>query len=330
MTTMLEPAQAARPTPTGSGPVRLIKAELLKIWTTNSWWVFGLITLVTTGIGLLITISQAHDEVSFAESQQSQPPPDFGGPKGPDGEPMGGPSQEEIDRMREQYFASIDIGRILVRSAGNIFTSGQFFGLLFMVILGALIVTNEFFHQTATTTFLATPHRTKVIVSKLAAAMLIAFGFWAVTTAVNLGVGNAFFSFGDYSLPLSDWPVLRAMLMNLLAYVIWAVLGVGLGVLIRSQLGATLTGAAFYLLSFPVAFLFFGLVRQYLIQQDWVWNLMVGVPGVASQVMITTEPLQFGPTQTSPEWWVGALVLVGYGLVASLIGTLITRIRDIS
>ena len=52
--------------------------------------------------------------------------------------------------------------------------------------------------------------------------------------------------------------MLRSVLMNLLAYVIWAVLGVGLGVLIRSQLGATLTGAAFYLLSFPVAAVVFG------------------------------------------------------------------------
>ena len=31
-----------------------------------------------------------------------------------------------------------------------------------------------------------------------------------------------------------------------------------------------------------------------------------------------------------PPWWVGALVLIGYGVVAGVIGTLITRKRDIS
>ena len=35
----------------------------------------------------------------------------------------------------------------------------------------------------------------------------------------------------------------RALLFNLLAYVLWAILGVGLGVLIRSQIGAVITAA---------------------------------------------------------------------------------------
>ena len=185
----------------------------------------------------------------FAKEQQGQPIPDFGPPPGVPVE--GGPSPEEMERMREEYLESIDLARILVRSAANIYTSGQFFGLLFMVILGALIVTNEFFHQTATTTFLTVPHRTKVIVSKLTAAVLLASGFWFVTTAIDLAVGSIYFAAEGYAIPLTDWPVMRSVLMNLLAYVIWAVLGVGLGALIRSQLGATLTGAAFYLLSYP-------------------------------------------------------------------------------
>ncbi len=117
--------------------------------------------------------------------------------------------------------------------------------------------------------------------------------------------------------------------MNLLAYVVWAVLGVGLGVLIRSQLGATLTGSALYLLSFPAAFAVFGLIRTFIIKQDWVWQWMVVVPGVASQTMISPVRQQLGPI-TGPPWWVGAVVLIGYGVVAGLIGTLITRKRDIS
>jgi hypothetical protein len=32
----------------------------------------------------------------------------------------------------------------------------------------------------------------------------------------------------------------------------------------------------------------------------------------------------------SPVWWVGALVLVGYGVLFGAVGTLITRKRDIS
>jgi ABC-type transport system involved in multi-copper enzyme maturation permease subunit len=310
----------------GAAPLRLLKAELLKIRTTNTWWIFGILTLVFAGLTLLINLYQADSELTNAELLKDQPPPDFG--KGvPAGQ--GGPTPEEIKRNEDSYYASIDVARILVRSAANVYTSGQFFGLLFMVILGALIVTNEFFHQTATTTFLTTPHRSHVILGKLAAAVVLAVGFWLLITVIDLSVGSAYFGFNGHSIPLADWPVLRSVLMNLLAFVIWAVLGVGLGVLIRSQLGATLTGAAAYLLSFPFAFTLFGLIRQFVIKEEWVWNWIVSVPGVASQVMISPERTQIATT-LGPDWWVGALVLTGYGVVAGVVGTLITRKRDIS
>lgn len=48
-------------------------------------------------------------------------------------------------------------------------------------------------------------------------------------------------------------------------------------------------------------------------------------PAVASQVMISGSS-----TELTPDWWVGALVLVGYALVSGVFGVLITRRRDIS
>ncbi len=54
------------------------------------------------------------------------------------------------------------------------------------MLLGIIIVTSEFFHQTVTTTFLTTPHRSAVIAAKLAMAGLLGVGFWALTTAANL------------------------------------------------------------------------------------------------------------------------------------------------
>jgi ABC-2 type transport system permease protein len=311
----------------GTAPTRLLKAELLKLWTTNAWWIFGILTLAFTGLTLLINLLQADSELNYADVHQHDPLPDFGQKVPAD---QGGPTPEQVQQDQANYLASVDVAKVLVRNAANIYTSGQFFSLLFMVILGALIVTNEFFHQTATTTFLTTPRRSQVIFSKLAAAVVLAFTFWLVVSVIDLGVGSIFFGSKSYSTPLADWPVLRSVLMNLLAYVIWAVLGVGLGVLIRSQLGATLTGAAFYLLSFPVAFALFGLLRQFVIKEDWVWSWIVSVPGVASQIMISPEPIQISFNVHTPAWWVGGLVLLGYGVLAALVGTLITRKRDIS
>lgn len=322
---------------TGIAPVRLIKAELLKIRTTNSWWIFGVISLAFTALALLITILQANSEISFAVEQANQPMPDFL-PRNPDGTPMSpeeaGVTPQQIEGWRQEYLASIDVARIVIRSAANVFTAGQFFGLLLVVVLGALVVTNEFFHQTATTTFLTTPRRTSVILSKLAAASGIAVVFWLVTTVIDLAAGSIYFSSEGYDIPLGEWPVVRSVLMNLLAYVIWAVLGVGLGVLIRSQLGATLTAAVFYLLAFPVALILFNLIYAFVIKKDWVWNYIVAIPGVASTIMISPERVQFSASENGPiygpEWWTGALILLAYGVGAAVIGTLITRKRDIS
>lgn len=307
------------------GALRLVRAEFLKITTIRTWWVFAILAVVSTGVALLVNISQTSDELRRAAEARAHPPV-F------DRTPPGGVelTPEDIARLDEEFRASIDIGRILVRGAANIYTSGQLFGLLFMVLLGTVIVTSEFFHQTATTTFLTTPRRTWVVLAKLTAAVGVAVGFWLLSTSIDLAVGSLFFSMGGHAVPLGEWPVLRSVLMNLLAYVVWALLGVGLGILLRSQLAATMTGAAAYLLGFPLALTFFALVRSFVIRQDWVWQWVVAVPSVASQVMIMPEPLQLGFDTRGPAWWVGALVLVGYGVGAGVIGTLVTRRRDIS
>lgn len=309
--------------PAGSGPRaragRLVRAELLKIWTTNSWWIFAIISLAATGLALVVNTAQAHLELQPPRTDDFYPPPE-----------QGGPAPEEIERIRQEALAAYDVPAILIRSAANIFTSGQYFGLLFIAVLGVLVVTNEFFHQTATSTFLATPHRSRVIVAKVVAVSILAAGFWAMTTVINLGAGWAFFSAQGYDVPLAEWAVQRAILMNLLAYAVWGVLGVGLGVLIRSQLGATITAVLFYMLSTYLALAVFALIRHYVIKDDWIWQGMVFVPGVASQVMISAERLTIVGNTLMPPWWVGGLVLIGYGTVAAVIGTLIMRRRDIS
>jgi hypothetical protein len=57
---------------------------------------------------------------------------------------------------------------------------------------------------------------------------------------------------------------------------------------------------------------------------------MVLVPGVDSQIMVSPERIQLGPTVLGPPWWVGGLVLLGYGVLAGTVGTVLTRRRDIS
>jgi ABC-2 type transport system permease protein len=296
---------------------KLIRAELLKIRTTNTWWIFLIAFFVCTAGVLTIWVLVADSAIDAAKSLSHEvftPPP-----------PDSGMSPAEIEESRRQFELERDINRTLVSNAANIYTSGQFFGLMFAMLLGTLLITNEYYHQTATATFLTIPARTKVILSKLGTAMLAAAFFWLFATALNVAVGAIFFSAKGYGPQLAEWPVARAVLLNGLAFALWGVLGVGIGVLIRSQIGAVVTGTVAYVVG---TFLISGIFPALYFGLNWKWVLyvMVAWPGVASSVMVSPER----PFADSPDWWVGALVLVAYGILFGVVGTLITRRRDIS
>ncbi|MEU4716276.1 ABC transporter permease subunit [Micromonospora purpureochromogenes] len=277
--------------------MNLVRAELLKIRTTNTWWLFGLGALVTLALAFLVNALNANLSLS--------------GPQDVEGLP-----QEQA----EQVLASADE----VYQAANLFTSGQYFGLLFVLLLGIIVVTNEFYHQTATTTFLTTPHRTVVVTAKLVAAALIGALFWLVTTVLTVPATLIFFAAKGWDAHLGDWDITRAILLNLLAYVLWGVFGVGFGVLIRSQIGATITAVVLYLVGTTAANLVFFLLQQWL-EQDWISKLAVIVPSTASSLMISGTELPGNPPQ-----WVGAVVLIAYAVVTSVAGSLIMRRRDIA
>jgi len=296
--------------------MNLIRSELMKIRSTNTWWLFGIGVLFFTGLALLVNLFTGDQQIGEAVRVASEPfqPPGEGAP------PF------EVDLARRQWELAHDMGRVLRATAANIYTSGQFFGVMFVMLLGALLFTNEFYHQTATATFLTTPQRVKVILGKFATAGIVAGFFWILTTAINLAAGAIFFNAEGYASQLGEWPVIRSILLNGLAFALWGILGVGLGVLIRSQIGAVVTGAVAYVIGSQVVTGVFQLIYFLWIQKDWVIKAAVVWPSVASQVMVSPEQTLIPISQ----WWVGALVLVGYGLVFGLIGTLITRRRDIS
>jgi ABC-2 type transport system permease protein len=327
--TVTTPSTATPAVTTGGtvvpGRTQLVRSELRKIFTTNSWWLLGIGLLAFTGMAFLINMASGHSQLRNYEFSVSQPPPNFD-----EFPPEARPSVAQQQEILAQWQASIDLPGILGRIGANLFTSGQYFGLLFIVILGCLIVTNEFYHQTATATFLATPRRTKVVAAKLGAAVIFATLFWAVTTLISVALGALFFSSNGYDVPLGDADVWRAVGMNLLAYVVWAVLGVAIGVLLRSQIGSTITCVVLYLISLPATLLLFALLREYVIKTDEIWKFTVIVPSIASMVMVSDGPVDALPEGASPAWWVGLIVLLAYGVVAGVTGTLITRRRDIS
>jgi len=275
--------------------MRLVMAELTKIRTTSTWWIFALVMLPLWGLAVLYNWGTT--------TLTSQIPPDADVP----------PDQAELLRVAGSA----------INVATTLYTSGQFFGVLLVMLLAAIVVTNEFHHQTATTTFLVTPHRERVVLAKLAAGVLLGLMFWLLTTVLNLLVVPFVLRSLDVPVQLGEPAVWRSMGLNALAYALWAVVGVGAGVLIRSQIGATLTISIGYLVGSIGGSVAFALLAQFVAK--FFAKLEVLVPTTASQLMVAGTDLPGNPPR-----WVGAVVLIGYALITGVIGTLIMRRRDIS
>jgi ABC-type transport system involved in multi-copper enzyme maturation permease subunit len=273
----------------------LVRAELLKVRTTSTWWVFGLIMLPLWALAVLYNWGTLNAQSSVDANS--------------------GLSADQAEQVR--------VATEAVNMGTTLYTSGQFLGVLLVMLLGAIIVTNEFFHQTATTTFLVTPIRERVVLAKLAASVAFGLVFWLGTTILNLIVVPFVLRSMDVSAQLGEPAIWRAIGLNALAFALWAVLGVGFGVLIRSQLAATLTLSIAYVIGNFGASLVFFLLSEYV--AEWTSKLQVIVPTVASQLMIAGTDLPGNPPR-----WVGAVVLIGYAAVAGVIGTAIMRRRDIS
>jgi ABC-type transport system involved in multi-copper enzyme maturation permease subunit len=277
--------------------MNLVRAELLKIRTTNLWWIFALSALVLQALAFLVNALQARSAFSGSVSTEGVP-------------------ADQVDEV----IAQNDV----IFQVANLYTTGQFFALLFVMLLGIIMVTNEFHHQTATTTFLTTPQRTAVIVAKLVTATLLGAAFWLVSTLINIVATVIFLNMQNQSTHLGDAAIIRAVSLNLLAYVLWGIFGVGFGVLIRSQIGATVTAVVLYLVGTAAAGIIFLLLESWL-GWDWIDQVQVVVPSIASGLMISGTELPGSPPQ-----WVGAVVLIAYAVVTGTIGTLIVRRRDIS
>jgi len=272
--------------------MRLVRSELLKVSTTSTWWIFAVISLLlwalTLGFNWLQTWALANP-------------------------PEGTPTDD----------ANFNAARDTVNIAANLYTNGQLLGLLIVMLLGVVLVTNEYAHQTATTTFLTTPHRTAVILSKLAAAGIVGGLFWVVTTVINLGATQLILGLYDLPSELGSGAVWQAIVLNGLAYLLWAAIGVGFGVLIPGQLASTITTSALYLGGTLGGLIVLNLLVARF--GDWYYNLQLVVPPLASGLMVSGTDLP-----SSPPRWSGAVALIAYAVVAGAIGTMITRRRDIS
>lgn len=121
----------------------------------------------------------------------------------------------------------------------SITLTGSMFGVLVLGVLGCLHGAREFGSSMMTATLTAAPRRLQVLAAKavvltgvvLPAALTAAFGAWAIGSAVQSAGGEPTSS-------LSDGAVLGSLLGTAFWLTAVALIGTGLGVLVRSTAGA--------------------------------------------------------------------------------------------
>lgn len=196
----------------------------------------------------------------------------------------------------------------------TVFSVGQGAGAL-VAVLGAIGYTSEFRHKTATVTFLATPHRGRVVLAKLITYPVIGAVYGIVCLAGTSAIAVLWLS--AKGIPVSLWGngIPATMVGVVVAVALFGALGVGLGAVLREQV-ATVVGLLVYL------FVAEPIVTRIPALQDWT----VYLPGSASAAL--TRVSQAGQAFLAP--WQGGLVLAGYVLALAAIAAAFTVRRDVT
>ncbi|MDR1387112.1 MAG: hypothetical protein LBJ44_05895 [Propionibacteriaceae bacterium] len=202
---------------------------------------------------------------------------------------------------------------------------GPSLGYVFPAILGALTVTTEFRHQTITPTLLAEPRRARVLIAKLITVLPLSGAFGVLLTVVGVGLGAATWALLGQPTGLDQAATWSLIGRSVVAFALWGVFGVGLGLLIHNQVGAIVTLLGFTQLLEPV-------VRLVPVLSGHSWAGLDFLPGALSEA-ITGASLYsgfapgVGPTL---DWPLATVCLIGYGLVFAIVGGCTSWRRDVT
>jgi ABC-type transport system involved in multi-copper enzyme maturation permease subunit len=187
---------------------------------------------------------------------------------------------------------------------------GEVLGAIFAGLAGAISFTGEVRHGTIRPTLLATPRRGRVVAAKCLTGSLAGLVFGLVATSVAAATGRIALAVQgiDVALDGGDYALLIAG--GAAAAALWAVIGLGVGAIVRNQV-PTIVGLLAWLL----------FVEGVLV--DNAPGLGRFAPGALGQSLSGLHP----DTLLAPA--LGALLLAVYATGALAAGTVATVRRDV-
>jgi ABC-type transport system involved in multi-copper enzyme maturation permease subunit len=207
----------------------------------------------------------------------------------------------------------------LLTKAPHLMSSQDQLGLLsvgslsgvFSALAGIMLITSEYRYGTIRPTFLFSPRRSRVLTAKLAAGLLAGLAFGVAGQALGFGFGIAILD--ARGIPYAPGTGTTALLLGgtLVASALWGAIGVGLGAILRNQVGAI------------IAILAWGFVVENL--------LFAFVPSVGRFAPVHAENGLFGLTTEhllSPA--AGSATLIAWTAALAAVGVVLAARRDVS
>lgn len=259
-----------------------IRSELRKFFTTRLWW----------GMAIAVFLSGAVFATAFAFLYTS-------GAMQQQGAPTGTP----------------------VQIANSVYTAGLSVGYLLLLTIGVMQIGSEYRHQTISGTLLATPKRSEAMLAKVVALLVIGAGYGLLSLVGSMSLGATFLAVRGYD-AFPSGEVFRTAALSLLVLGLWALIGLGAGILIPNQVAALLISIGVAWIVEPLAA--FGL-------QFLSWGKDYIVPYLPTQATnAVVNAVQGSPNETRLSWWAAALVLVAWAAVLSGLGIWRTVRQDVS
>lgn len=183
-------------------------------------------------------------------------------------------------------------------------------GTLFAALVGTMLMTSEFRHGTIRPTLLFSPRRGRVVSAKLGAGVLAGLAFGLIAEGVTFGAGYAALAGRGIDFLISWHDVLVLVAGTTAAAGLWGGIGVGIGTLVRSQVGAII-----------------GLIAWLIVAEQLLFGLVPSVgrfgPGAAGQALAGGDSAHLLPPLA------GGLVLAGYMVLLGVAGTVALTRRDV-
>lgn len=218
-----------------------------------------------------------------------------------------------IGLLCEGLFAGLYVGLTSFSSIDDIDEVVTGLGLLMtlMLVLGVLIITTEFRHGTSSSTFLVSPRRWPVMVAKLAAAILIALLAGLLYVLVNGGLALPIYSGRGGTLPPAS--NLTEIYAGIVAsFALLCAFGLGIGAIVRNQVGAIIAAIAVFFVVSGLPELLPGSIGEYFPAQA-VGTLHGRVEGDGNLTQLE-----------------GGVVLAAWSFALVAIGTALVSWRDLS